>query len=207
MIKYNLSSKIFSLLNVVFVYLFLCIQSYADDTNSKNELIVLGENSAPVKIKIFSSFTCPHCASFHFDVIPEVKKNYIDSGDVQLIFIDFPLDQAAFNASKLLHCVEKNKQIIFIDTIYKNQSKWTAGSTLDEINKNLKKIVENLGITHAEFNKCLMDEAISDKILDGRIVASQKYSINLTPTIIINEKKLEGSVNFENIKKEIEKLI
>jgi len=207
MIKYNLSSKIFSLLNVVFVYLFLCIQSYADDTNSKNELIVLGENSAPVKIKIFSSFTCPHCASFHFDVIPEVKKNYIDSGDVQLIFIDFPLDQAAFNASKLLHCVEKNKQIIFIDTIYKNQSKWTAGSTLDEINKNLKKIVENLGITHAEFNKCLMDEAISDKILDGRIVASQKYSINSTPTIIINEKKLEGSVNFKNIEKIIKKLI
>ena len=207
MIRYYLNSKIFDLLKIFFVYLFFCFQSYADDTSIKNQHVVLGENTAPVKIKIFSSFTCPHCANFHFEIIPDVKKNYIDSGKVQLIFIDFPLDQAAFNASKLLHCVKKNKQISFMDKIYKNQNQWTSGSTLDEINKNLKKIAESLGISQVEFDKCLIDEAISDKILNGRIVADQKYSIKSTPTIIINEKKLEGSVTFESIKKEIEKFI
>jgi len=126
---------------------------------------------------------------------------------VQLIFIDFPLDQAAFNASKLLHCVDQNKQITFLDNVYENQKDWTAGVNINEINNNLKKIVKNLGITSMEFNKCLDDEDISDKILNGRIDGHKKYSINSTPTIIINEKKLEGSASFKNIKKKIEKLI
>ena len=65
----------------------------------------------------------------------------------------------------------------------------------------------NFGINSAQFDKCLIDETISDKILNGRINANHKYSIDSTPTIIINEKKLEGSSSFENIKKKIEKLI
>jgi protein-disulfide isomerase len=126
---------------------------------------------------------------------------------VQLIFIDFPLDQIAFNASKLLHCLDKKKQISFLDTIYETQNKWTVGSNLNDINKNLKKIVENLGITSMQFKECLINEDISDKILNARIDAHKKYSIESTPTIIINEKKLEGSASFENIEKIIENLI
>jgi protein-disulfide isomerase len=126
---------------------------------------------------------------------------------VQLIFIDFPLDQGAFNASKLLHCLDKKKQIAFLDIIYETQTKWTNASNLNDINKNLKNIVKNLGISSVQFDKCLIDEDISDKILNGRIDANRKYSINSTPTIVINEKKLEGSVSFKNIKKKIEKLI
>ena len=79
--------------------------------------MVLGSDKAIVKIKVFSSLTCPHCANFHIKVVSEIKKKYIDSGKVQLIFIDFPLDQAAFNASKILHCLDKKKQITFLDII------------------------------------------------------------------------------------------
>ena len=102
--------------------------------------------------------------------------------------------------------IKKNKWI-FLDTIYETQNKWTNGSNVNDINKNLKKIVKNLGINSTQFDKCLIDEAISDKILNDRIDATQKYSINSTPTIIINEKKLEGSASFKNIEKKIEKLI
>ena len=140
-------------------------------------------------------------------VVPEIKKNFVKSGKVQLIFIDFPLNQAAFNASKLLHCLEKDKQMNFMDTIYKYQNEWTVGSNIEDINKNLKKIVKNLGITSVQFDDCLINETISDQILNGRIEATTMYSIDSTPTIIINEKKLEGSVSFKNIKKKIEKLI
>ena len=97
--------------------------------------------------------------------------------------------------------------MVFLDTIYENQAKWTTGSNINEINNNLKKIVQILGISAAQFDKCLNDEVISDKILNGRIDAHKKYSINSTPTIIINEKKLKGSVSFKNIQKNIEKLI
>ena len=207
MIRYNLNFKLFFLIKVFFIYFIICLKSYADTPKALSDLVILGADNAPVKIKVFSSLTCPHCANFHIKIVPEIKKNYVESGKVQLIFIDFPLDQAAFNASKLLHCVDQKKQITFLDTVYENQDEWTAGSNINEINNNLKKIVQILGINSTQYDKCLNDEIISDKILNGRIDGHQKYSINSTPTIIINEKKLEGPVSFKNIKKKIEKLI
>ena len=207
MIKSNLNLKLFLLIKICIIYLIICLQSYADDSSAQKNMVVIGSDDAFVKIKVFSSLTCPHCANFHIKVVSEIKKEYIKSGKVQLIFIDFPLDQAAFNASKLLHCLDKKKQIVFLDIIYETQNVWTNGSNIDDINNNLKKIVKNLGISSVQFDKCLIDEVISDKILNDRIEANKKYSINSTPTIIINEKKLEGSVSFKNIKKKIEKLI
>ena len=207
MIRPNLNLKLFFLLKVFLLYLIICLKSYADDPTTQNNLVVEGSDDAAVKIKVFSSLTCPHCATFHIKVVPEIKKKFIESGKVQLIFIDFPLDQAAFNASKLLHCVNKKEQITFLDTIYKNQNEWTTGSNINEINNNLKKIVQILGISSTQFDECLNDDVIEDKILNSRIDGHQKYSINSTPTIIINEKKLEGSASFKNIKKKIEKLI
>jgi len=207
MIRSNLNIKPFFLINIFLFYFILSIKCYSDNSDANNSLVVLGSDKAIVKIKVFSSLTCPHCADFHIKVVPEIKREYIDTGKVQLIFIDFPLDQGAFNASKLLHCLDKKKQIAFLDIIYETQTKWTNASSLNDINKNLKKIVKNLGISSVQFNKCLIDEDISDKILNGRIDANRKYSINSTPTIVINEKKLEGSVSFKNIKRKIEKLI
>ena len=207
MIRSNLNIRIFFIIKVILIYLLFCLKSYSDNIATNTSPVVLGQDKAPVKIKVFSSLTCPHCANFHINVIPKIKKEYIKAGKVQLIFIDFPLDQVAFNASKLLHCLEKKNQILFLDTIYETQNKWTSGSNVNDINKNLKKIVMNFGINPVQFDKCLIDETISDKILNGRIDANHKYSIDSTPTIVINEKKLEGSVSFENIKKKIEKLI
>lgn len=207
MTKSYLIIKKIILFNVFLFFIIFSLKSYADDLNLGSKNIVLGRDDAVVKIKIFSSFTCPHCANFHFQIIPKIKKQYIDNGKVQLIFIDFPLDQAAFNASKLLHCVNKNKQINFMDTIYEKQNKWTNSSNINEINNNLKEIAEDFGVGSDQFDKCITNQTISDKILNNRIDASQKYSINATPTIVINEKKLEESVNFENIKKKIEKII
>ena len=207
MFKINIYAKLFFIAKVFVITLILGMKVYGENGETEKKMIAIGSSNAVVKIKIFSSFTCPHCASFHFDVLPEIKKKYIDKGKVQLIFIDFPLDQAAFNASKLLHCVDKKKQINFMDTIYKNQNKWANGTTIEDINKNLKKVVESLGINSKHFDKCLINEDISDKILNGRIDAHKKYEIDSTPTIVINEQKLKGSANFKNIKKKIENII
>ena len=145
MIRYNLNFKLFFLIKVFFIYLFICLKSYADNPKTLSGMVVLGADNAPVKIKVFSSLTCPHCANFHINIVPEIKKKFIETGKVQLIFIDFPLDQAAFNASKLLHCLDQKKQIKFLDIMYENQSKWTVGSNINEINNNLKKIVKIWG--------------------------------------------------------------
>lgn len=207
MTKINSHIRLFFLIKIILIFLNFCVISYADNLIVKNNFAVIGSNDAPIKIKVFSSLTCPHCASFHINVIPEIKKKYVDSGKVQLILIDFPLDQAAFNAAKLVNCNVHKNQIKFLDAIYENQSTWAAGANIQDINNNLKKVVENLGINSEQFKKCLNDEKISDMILNGRIDGHSKYKINSTPTIVINEKKLEGSANFENIKKKIEKII
>ena len=207
MTKSNLNTKLFFLIKIILIYLIFSLKSYSDNINTNNNVVVLGLDIAPIKIKIFSALTCPHCANFHINIVPEIKEKYVETGKVQLIFIDFPLDQVAFNASKLLHCLDKKKQLIFLDTNYKAQNKWKSGSSINDINKNLKKIVDNLGINSTQFDKCLINEVVSDKILSNRIDATKKYSIESTPTIIINEKKFEGSASFKNIEKEIEKLI
>ena len=201
MIKKFLNFKIFFLINIFLISLFVTLNIYANENNSDKSIVSIGSDKAKVKIKVFSSLTCPHCANFHIKVVSKIKENYIDSGKVQLIFIDFPLDQASFNASKLLHCLDKEKRINFLDIIYKDQKKWTAGSDIRDINQNLKKI------SSEKFDRCLLNEKISDKILNKRIESNKKYSIDSTPTIIINEKKLEGSANFKNIKKSIENII
>ena len=207
MIKLNVNFKLFIFIKIFIIYLIICLKSYADDSKVDKSIVAIGSYDAIVKIKIFSSLTCPHCANFHIKVVPKIIKEYVESGKVQLIFIDFPLDLAAFNASKLLHCIDQKKQISFLDIVYDTQSNWTNGSNIEDINNNLKKIAKNLGISPEQFDKCLIDEDISDKILNNRIEANQKYSISSTPTIVINEKKLEGSASFKNIKKKIEKLI
>ena len=207
MIKSKQYLNLFFLIKFFLIYLIIGFYAFAENSKKLENLIVLGTDDAPVKIKIFSSLTCPHCASFHINVLPKINKNYVKSGKVQLIFIDFPLDQVAFNASKLLHCLEQKNQITFLDDIYEKQSEWTSGSNIDEINNNLKNMVQILGISSTQFDKCLTDEIIEDKILNNRIDGQKKYSINSTPTIIINEKKLKGSVSFKNIQKNIEKLI
>ena len=199
--RHLLNIRLFFLTKILLIFFLLCFKSYA------NELIVLGEKNAPVKIKIYSSLTCPHCANFHKNIVPLIEKNYVKSGVVQLIFMDFPLDQASLNASKILHCSNEERQIKLLNKIYEKQSSWASGSSIEQINSNLQKVVENLGINSSEFKKCLNNVVVEDKILNGRIEGQKKYSISSTPTIIINEKKFEGTVNFKNIKKKIEKLI
>lgn len=206
MIKDNIQGKLIFLINILIICLFFTININASEENTKDGFITFGENNAPVKIKVFSSLTCPHCASFHTEVVPKLLK-YVNAGKVQIIFIDFPLDQAAFNASKLLHCVDDKKQMKLLDSIYENQKQWVAGSTIEQINNNLKTIVKSFGLDEIKFNKCVNNDLIGDRILNGRINAHKKYSIESTPTIVINEKKLKGANDFNNIKKQIEKKI
>ena len=114
----NLYIKLFFLIKILLLYFLIFSKSYGESINNQNNLITIGSSDAEIKIKIFSSLTCPHCANFHKEVVPEIMKEFVNTGKVQLIFIDFPLDQAAFNASKLLHCIDNKHQIRFLDEIY-----------------------------------------------------------------------------------------
>ena len=90
--------------------------------------------------------------------------------------------------------------------MYSNQQDWIKGSTIDEINNNLKNFIKKEGFD-INFEKCINNKEIEDFVLNDRIEGSKNFDINSTPTIIINNKKFEKSLNYKNLKKSLEKLI
>ena len=167
--------------------------------------ITVGNKDAKITIIAFESLTCSHCANFHKNVLPKLKKEFLDTGLAKIEFRHFPLDIAAFNASKVAQCKNDGNHDI-LESLYANQQKWIKGSSIQEANKNLQKFLKNEGFS-IDFDSCVNNKEIEDKILDERINAQKNFKVNSTPTIIINNKKFEKTLNYKNLKKALEKLI
>ena len=167
--------------------------------------IVVGDKNAKITIITFESLTCSHCANFHNDVYPQLKKEYLDTGLVKIEFRHFPLDMAAFNASKISQCKNDGDSTI-LNSLFANQQKWVKGSSIEEANKNLQKFLISEGF-NVDFEGCINNKEIEDFILNDRIDGVKKFKVNATPTIIINNEKFEKSLNYKNLKKALEKLI
>ena len=194
--------KIFLALNILI--LSFSTQIIAD-TSSSIQRIYEGNKDAKITIITYESLTCGHCADFHKDVYPQLKKEFIDTGLVKIEFRHFPLDMAALNASKIAQCNNNGKSDL-LHFLFSNQKKWAIGQTVEKANENLKKLLKDENIL-IDFEKCTNNKNIEDYILNDRIEAVKKFKINATPAIIINNKKFEKSLNYKNLKKSIEKLI
>ena len=188
--------NLLSLIFIVFVF---------SETKAENIIpIIEGDRNAVIKIKIYESMTCRHCADFHTKVYPNLKKEFIDEGIVSIEFKNFPLDLAALNASKLVYCKNNGKSEI-MHFLYKKQSEWVKGNNIMDINNNLKNIIESK--FNLNFEKCLNNKIIENYILEDRISGSKKYEIQSTPTLIINDKKFNKPLNFKNLEKTIKKML
>ena len=153
----------------------------------------------------YESLTCGHCADFHKNVYPSLKKDFIEKGLVKIEFRHFPLDIGAFNAAKIGQCNNDGKSDI-MQILYFGQKKWDKGKTSAEANEHLKKFLIDEDI-NVDFDKCLANKANEDYILNDRIEGVKKFKVNATPTIIINDKKFDKALNYKNLKKYLEKLI
>ena len=167
--------------------------------------IISGNRDAKITIIAYESLTCSHCADFHKNVYPLLKNEYIDTGIVKIEFRHFPLDAAALNASKIVQC-NQNESLEMMNILYKNQSSWVKGSSIEEVNNNLKNFIKKRGFK-INFEKCIENKEIEDFVLNDRIEGAKNFKINATPTIIINNKKFEKSLNYKNLKKSLEKRI
>jgi protein-disulfide isomerase len=174
---------------------------------AENKIISISEGSkdAKVKIIVYESLTCGHCAEFHKTIYPEIKKDFIDTGLANIEFRNFPLNMAALNASKIAHCKNDGDSDI-LHFLYKNQRKWVKGDTIDEANKNLKNLMANENF-NIDFESCIKNKLVEDYILEDRIKGVKKFEINATPTLVIDNKKLKDPFNYKKIKKTLEKLI
>ena len=188
---------------IFLLVIFLNILSNANAEEIKR--IVVGKEDAKITIIAFESLTCSHCANFHKNVFPKLKEEYLDTGLAKIEFRHFPLDIAAFNASKVAQCKNDGNPDI-LESLYLNQQKWVKGSTVEEANKNLQIFLKSEGF-NIDFESCVSNKKIEDFVLNDRIDGAKNFKIQATPTIIINNKKFEKTLNYKNLKKALEKLI
>ena len=191
-------------MNKIFLILILFFGSI-NISNAEVNRIVAGNKDAKITIIAYESLTCSHCADFHKDIYPQLKKDFIDTGLAKIEFRHFPLDVAAFNASKISQC-KSNESLKILNSLYSNQQEWVRGNTVEEINGNLKKFIKNQGF-EINFEKCINNKEIEDFVLNDRIEGVKKFKVNATPTIVINDEKFEKTLNYKNLKKSLEKLI
>jgi protein-disulfide isomerase len=189
------------LIQIIIISLFFVTLSAKADIKSITE----GNVDAKVKLIVFESLTCSHCADFHKNIYPSLKTDFIDKDLIFIEFRNFPLDMAAFNASKIAHCKNDGNSEI-LHHLYKNQSSWVRGSTIEDLNNNLKKFIEESKFK-LDFEKCITNSEMEDFILEDRINGAKDFKIEATPTVIINGEKFENTSNYKKLKKYIEKLI
>ena len=172
--------------------------AFANDT--KLPEIFIGEKNAPIVIKEYFSLTCSHCASFHKNTFPKVKKELIDTGKVKFEFIDYPLDRLAMFAASIARSIPNESYVETISLLLSNQKKWAYSK--DPVTE-LSKLSKLFGITEKRFNEILSNKELMEKILRKMEDDNSKFNISSTPTFVINDKHvISGALKYnEFIKK------
>ena len=184
----------------IFLVVFVCLPA-----NSETKRISEGDVDSKIQIIVYESLTCSHCANFHKNVYPDLKKDFIDTGLVNIEYRNFPLDLAAFNASKIAHC-KNDGDANLLHKLFENQNEWVRGQTIEDFNINLENFVKK-NDKALDFANCLLDKDIEDHILNDRIEGVKNYGVEATPTLIINDKKFDSPQNYKKLKKFLEKMI
>lgn len=162
---------------------------------------ILGSVEAPITIIEYASMTCPHCANFHINTLPDIKKNWIETGKARLVYRDFPLDGLALRAAALATCIEGDRYFSFVDTLYRGQQHWARAQ--DPV-AALAQVARLAGIDQATFESCISDTGTLNGILEQQKEAKDAFDISSTPTFVINGRKIEGARTAEQFQKELE---
>ena len=190
---------------ILFIILFSFTATLFAEDNQSIKRISVGEKNAKIIIIAYESLTCGHCADFHKNIYPDLKKDFIEKGLVRIEFRHFPLDIAALNASKIAQCNNDGNSNV-LNILFSGQKNGQEEKHQRKLQNILKKFLKDEGI-NVDFEKCLADKTIEDYVLKDRIEGAKKFKVNATPTIIINDKKFEKTLNYKNIKEYLEKLI
>jgi len=166
----------------------------------------MGSKNAPIKIKEYFSLTCGHCANFHLKTLPQLKERYIDTGKVQLEFIDYPLDRLAIIAATLARTLPtEDGYLEAISILLKKQKQWAySKKPLDE----LRSIAKLFGVSSKQFEEILKNIPLMQEIINKMEKESKNFNIESTPTFIINNNhKISGALSFKDFEKELLTLI
>jgi protein-disulfide isomerase len=156
---------------------------------------VLGDANAPVTIIEYASLTCPHCAAFDVVTLPDLKKKWIDTGKVKLVYRDFPLDQVAAKAAQIAECAPNDRYFGVIDLIFRGQPTWaTASDPIAELAKPLR----IAGMGENEIKACLANEAKANEVI-ADVRGGEVLGVNSTPTLFIDGQLYKGARSVEEL--------
>jgi protein-disulfide isomerase len=170
---------------------------------TKNDRI-LGNPDARITIVEYASLTCPHCANFAKDVLPEIKKEWIDTGIAKLVFRDFPLDEAALRAAMVARCAPPERYYAFVDTFFAAQDKWVRGS---DYRGALARLAKLGGLDQGEFEACIKNTELENKIVEGRLKAAQELNVSSTPAFFVNGSKFSAAPTVQEFGKLLHNLL
>ncbi|MBN8291938.1 DsbA family protein [Rhodobacter sp. NTK016B] len=157
----------------------------AVDTSRVEEL-VLGNPDAEVTIMEFASYTCPHCASFHATVWPQLKEEYIDTGRVRFEYREVYFDAYGLWAALVARCGGQMRYFGISDILYDEQQQWARGSDANEVADNLRRIGRRAGLTDEALNECLADRDMATAMMQVYQEGMEEYEITGTPSFVIN---------------------
>lgn len=158
--------------------------------NTKPEDLRIYGDKKPTTVYLFSSLTCPHCAVFHKEIMPQLLSEYVDAGKIQLIYVEMPYDAAAMTGSMLSRCVDPEHYEQFMQVMFENQATWAGAKNAREIMTNYAKL---LGLSKEKADACLANVDLRKTILKQRTNLSKLYSVRSMPSVVIvkdNQHKL-----------------
>lgn len=166
----------------------------------KSTDLVLGNPKAAVKIVEYASLSCPHCAEFYEVVMPDLQKNYIQTGKIAFVFRHFPLNAPAMKAAMAVDCAPKDQREPLLKAFFAHQRDWAFDS---EYIAGIAKIAARHGLDTKALDACFANTALEDRTLKTRQAAEEKLSVASTPTFFVNNKRIAGTTNFKNLEEAI----
>jgi len=195
------------------IYIFFFIFSFSNLPSYGETLLdlleddfVIGDESAPITIIEYASLSCSHCADFHTNTLETLKEEYIDSGKVRFVFRDFPFNYPALLGSMVLRCIDGDVRYDYMNALFQLQTNWVDKENT-KTTQELFKIMQSGGMTKEEFDTCITNVDLENKILQGVIGAQSEFNIQSTPSFLVNGILVEGNKSIKEFRQIINKIL
>ena len=172
---------------------------------TENDFII-GNDNASITIIEYASMSCSHCANFHNNTLPDLKKEYIDTGKVKYVFRDFPYNYPALLGSMVMRCIPSEVRYDYMNALYKLQNMWVVRENAIT-RQELYKIMQTGGMTKENFDTCLSNVDLENKILQEVMAAQSEFNIRSTPSFLINGELLEGDKSIKVFRQILDKIL